>query len=167
MHRLRLRIYRDEQALIPAETGMDACARHLILFVDGRVAGGITVIEAVTEGGRPALRIGWLVVRPRLRNGFYAMCMMGICCEDAVARGIDDLNISVYDWKTGLIAFYESLGFRCFGSTGHGRHRKLLFNKSNLRTSWIELRARLFRRYRSRLVGVDPSSLPIASMIEL
>lgn len=108
MLRFRQGVFVVEQASpYPDLDGLDAVARHLLLRIDGAIAGYLRLIPSANE---PRVAIGRVAVAAGRRGQGLARTLMAealACCardhpDDAVA-----LSAQAY-----LAPFYEGLGFR-------------------------------------------------------
>jgi ElaA protein len=105
--RFRQAIFVVEQSCaFPDLDGRDQGAQHLLLRVDGELAGGLRLIPFTDE---PRVAIGRVVVAPPLRRQGFARMLM----REALARcRLDYPDCAVtLTGQTYLASFYETLGF--------------------------------------------------------
>ena len=110
--RLRQAIFVVEQSSpYPDLDGLDQRALHLLLRVDGALAGCLRLIPYPDES---RVAIGRLAIAPALRRQGFARLMM----SEALARARHDhpdreITLSA---QTYLVPFYQSLGFAAVSS---------------------------------------------------
>lgn len=92
-------------------------ARVFVAEQDGEIAGFIAV-RALEAPPVPALvprttaYVDIIAVDERVRSQGLGRLLMTTALDWARSNGIGELELDVFDWNTGAIAFYETLGMR-------------------------------------------------------
>jgi ElaA protein len=104
----RQAIFVVEQASpYPDLDGLDERAHHLLLWVDGALAGCLRLISDPTE---TRIRIGRVAVAAPLRGQGFARRLMDAALA-RIRQDFPDCAVSL-SAQTYLVPFYETLGFR-------------------------------------------------------
>ncbi len=91
--------------------GDRAVAYAVVAELDGDAVGfALYFFNFSTWTGRPGLYLEDLYVRPRARGRGIGVALFKYLARVAVDRGCGRFELSVLDWNTDAIGFYERLG---------------------------------------------------------
>lgn len=80
----------------------------VLVALSGDTAMGCLVVTAPV-GGRAELKRLW--TDPACRGRGIASGLVGAALAHAAENGVETVGLSVWTWRTGVIALYERLGF--------------------------------------------------------